>query len=241
MDIKLVTQLIDAFGYVVYASLAVLAVWGSYNVVLLYRVLGKKRMRPEAAREFLQKVRDALRSPGQLQAAVDVCHSPPYWHKALSQLTGVALQTREKGMARVKQALPIEFHAEVASQVERRLGTISTIAKMGPLVGLLGTVLSMIEAFGRMGEGEKANPTDLAAAISLGLWATAGGLLIATTLMMLGSDLHNRLRALRDQTEKHLPDVVELVESIGPGAFAAKSPGGARPSQAPASAKWGPG
>ena len=37
-----VTKIIDAFGYVIYVALAVLAVWGVYNGIMLYRGLIKK-------------------------------------------------------------------------------------------------------------------------------------------------------------------------------------------------------
>ena len=37
-----VTEIIDAFGYVIYVALALLAVWGVYNAILLYRTLKKK-------------------------------------------------------------------------------------------------------------------------------------------------------------------------------------------------------
>lgn len=239
MDIKLVTQLIDAFGYVVYASLAVLAVWGSYNVIILYRTLRKKSIRPADATRLLDQVRERIAATGQVQAGIDVCNSPPHWHTAVAQLAAVALKARDRGLAKVKQALPVEFHSEIASKIERRLSSISTIAKMGPLIGLLGTVLAMIEAFGRMGEGEKSNPTELAGAISLGLWATAGGLLIATILMILGNDIHNRLRGLRDQTERHVQEILDLVESLGQVPVA--PPAQPRPA-APvaAAARWSP-
>src|SRR4051812_18547664 len=39
-----ITRIIDAFGYVIYATLAVLAVWGVYNAILLYRNLRKKSL-----------------------------------------------------------------------------------------------------------------------------------------------------------------------------------------------------
>ena len=37
-----ITRIIDAFGYVIYAALGLLAVWGVYNAILLYRSLRKK-------------------------------------------------------------------------------------------------------------------------------------------------------------------------------------------------------
>ena len=44
-----VTKIIDAFGYVIYAALALLAVWGVYNGILLYRGLIKKSIKDPAA------------------------------------------------------------------------------------------------------------------------------------------------------------------------------------------------
>ncbi|SIO32173.1 biopolymer transport protein ExbB [Singulisphaera sp. GP187] len=206
-----VTQIIDTFGYVIYAALALLAVWGVYNAILLYRSLNKKSIdQPEV---LLQQVRE-LSFTGKSDAAIAVCQGPPYWHTALAQLMAVALKNRIKGIAKIKQLLVMEFHTEVIAGMENRLATISTIVRMGPLLGLLGTVASMIGAFGRIGGSEKVNPTDLANDISLALWATGAGLLIATPMMILGNDIHAKLRRLRDRTERQLQDFLEILEQL---------------------------
>ncbi|AGA31551.1 MotA/TolQ/ExbB proton channel family protein [Singulisphaera acidiphila] len=206
-----VTQIIDTFGYVIYGALALLAVWGVYNAILLYRSLNKKSIaEPEA---LLQQVRE-LGLGGKSDAAIAVCQGPPYWHTALAQLMAVALKNRSKGIAKIKQLLVMEFHTEVIAGMENRLATISTIVRMGPLLGLLGTVASMIGAFGRIGGSEKVNPTDLANDISLALWATGAGLLIATPMMILGNDIHAKLRRLRDRTERQLQDFLEILEQL---------------------------
>ncbi len=41
---NLTIKIIDSFGYVIYAALAILAVWGVYNSILLYRTLRKKTL-----------------------------------------------------------------------------------------------------------------------------------------------------------------------------------------------------
>lgn len=206
-----VTQIIDAFAYVIYGALALLAVWGVYNAILLYRGLKKKSIAtPEA---LLQQVRE-LALAGKSDAAAAVCQGPPYWHTALAQLMAVALKNRSKGIAKIKQLLVMEFHTEVIAGMENRLASISTIVRMGPLLGLLGTVASMIGAFGRIGGSEKVNPTALASDISLALWATGAGLLIATPMMILGNDIHAKLRRLRDRTERHLQDFLEILEQL---------------------------
>jgi biopolymer transport protein ExbB len=125
----------------------------------------------------------------------------------------VALRNRDKGLAKIKQLLVLEFHTEIVGQMENRVASIATAARMGPLLGLLGTVVSMIAAFGRMGGGTKPDPAALAGAISIGLWATGAGLLLANPLMVIGNDVQARLRRLRDRTEKQLMEFVEVIES----------------------------
>ena len=208
-----ITEIIDKFGYVIYAALAILAVWGVYNAILLYRTLRKKSLAD--AQPFLEKIRELLKA-GKSEAAIAACQDPAYWHTALAQLVSVALKNRDKGLAKVKQIIVMEFHTEVIAGMENRLASISTIVRMGPLLGLLGTVASMIGAFGRIGGAEKVNPNALAADISLALWATGSGLLIATPMMILGNDIHAKLRKLRDRTERQLQEFLDVLEAAEP-------------------------
>jgi len=210
-----ITEIIDGFGYVIYVTLALLAVWGVYNAVLLYRGLAKKSLGD--ARPLLGRVRE-LMAAGKFEAAQAACQEPAWWHSALAQLMAVALKNRDKGLAKVKQIIVMEFHTEVIAGMENRLASISTIVRMGPLLGLLGTVASMIGAFGRIGGSEKVNPNALAADISLALWATGSGLLIATPMMILGNDIHAKLRRLRDRTERQLQDFLDALEQAEPDA-----------------------
>jgi biopolymer transport protein ExbB len=204
-----ITKIINGFGYVIYAALALLATWGVYNAILLYRTLAKKSVAD--ATPLLKQIRSLLQA-GKNDAAIAACQEPTYWHTALSQLLAVALANRDKGIAKIKQLLVMEFHTEVIAGMENRLASISTIVRMGPLLGLLGTVASMIGAFGRIGGAEKVNPNALAHDISLALWATGSGLLIATPMMIVGNDVHARLRRLRDRTERQLQDFLEILE-----------------------------
>ena len=136
-DPLMVTTIIDYFGYVIYAALALLAVWGVYNGILLYRTLMKKTIRePE---QFIDQVRD-LCEARRYDAALNLCQSPPQWHTAHAQLVAVAIRNRGKGLAKIKQLVVTEFHSEVIAGMENRLGSISTIVRMGPLLGLVGTV-----------------------------------------------------------------------------------------------------
>lgn len=76
---------------------------------------------------------------------------------------------------------------EVAHGLERYLSALATIASAAPLLGLLGTVIGMIEIFGSqtpagaggLGGAGVGNPAQLAHGISVALYNTAFGLMIA--------------------------------------------------------------
>ena len=71
---------------------------------------------------------------------------------------------------------------EVAHRLEKYLSALATIASAAPLLGLLGTVIGMIEIFGSQspaGGATGGNPAQLAHGISVALYNTAFGLIVA--------------------------------------------------------------
>jgi biopolymer transport protein ExbB len=71
----------------------------------------------------------------------------------------------------------------VAHELERYLTTLGTIASISPLMGLFGTVVGMIEIFGSQAP-TGSNPVQLAHGISVALYNTGFGLLIAIPSMI---------------------------------------------------------
>jgi biopolymer transport protein ExbB len=84
----------------------------------------------------------------------------------------------------LRQAFEIAGRAAV-HRLERYLNTIGSIASAAPLLGLLGTVIGMIEIFGSQAPGTTgANPAQLAHGISVALYNTAFGLIIAIPALL---------------------------------------------------------
>ena len=81
----------------------------------------------------------------------------------------------------------------VAHQLDRFLTTIGTIATLAPLMGLFGTIVGMIEIFGAQ-NASGANPAQLAQGISMALYNTGFGLLIAMPALVF----YRHFRALVD-------------------------------------------
>ena len=102
---------------------------------------------------------------------------------AISQLSPVGILfaciLREKASGSSADSALEELQASAQStwlKLERYLGVLATIATVAPLLGLFGTVVGMIEIFGSQGVG---SPQQLAHGISIALYNTAFGLLIA--------------------------------------------------------------
>ena len=85
-------------------------------------------------------------------------------------------------------------------KLDRYLGALATIATVAPLLGLFGTVVGMIEIFGSQGaiNGAAGSPQQLAHGISVALYNTAFGLLIAIPALASWRGL----RALANQRQR---------------------------------------
>ena len=85
--------------------------------------------------------------------------------------------------------------------LERYLNALGTIASAAPLLGLLGTVVGMIEIFGSQAP-TGANPAQLAQGISMALYNTAFGLIIAIPSLMFHRYFKGRVEAYTLELEQ---------------------------------------
>jgi biopolymer transport protein ExbB len=108
--------------------------------------------------------------------------------EALSQISPVmplfccALSEKAAGSSADNALEELQARAQTTwLKLDRYLGALATIATVAPLLGLFGTVVGMIEIFGSQGaiNGGAGSPQQLAHGISVALYNTAFGLLIA--------------------------------------------------------------
>ena len=104
----------------------------------------------------------------------------------IGRIFAAALANEKSPREVIKDAVEDSGRA-VSLELERFLNTLGTIATAAPLLGLLGTVVGMIEIFGSQapGAGAMGNPQQLAHGISVALYNTAFGLMIAIPSLML--------------------------------------------------------
>lgn len=111
----------------------------------------------------------------------------------VAPLLSCALREKLNNSSAEEALEELQVTAQITWQkLDRYLGTLATIATVAPLLGLFGTVVGMIEIFGSQGaiNGSAGSPQQLAHGISVALYNTAFGLLIAIPALAAWRGLH---------------------------------------------------
>ena len=148
-----------------------------------------------------------LQSKGQLNAEqiTMVRKSSP-----LGRILAAGLANMQNEREIMKEAIE-ETGRHVVHDLERYLNTLGTIAAITPLLGLLGTVIGMIQVFSVITSQGVGNPTVLAGGISVALITTAAGLSVAIPSLMF----HRYFRGLIDSLVVFMEqEAIKLVEVI---------------------------
>ncbi|WP_424682453.1 MotA/TolQ/ExbB proton channel family protein [Frateuria sp. YIM B11624] len=102
----------------------------------------------------------------------------------LGELLAGALAVRNRPRDQIKERIE-DTGRHVVHRMERYLNTLGTIALIGPLLGLLGTVIGLIRMFMQVMGGGMADPTKMAGGIGEALICTASGLVVAIPAYVL--------------------------------------------------------
>lgn len=136
------------------------------------------------AEDLLVEVSEQI-DRGDVDAAIEVCEAS---HGPVAETLGVGLRKLrflvsvgkpeeevEKGTVQAME----EHGAHVVNWLERNLTILATVASMAPILGMLGTVVGMIMAFGSIHKSGNLSGEAVAGGISEALLCTAGGLIVA--------------------------------------------------------------
>jgi biopolymer transport protein ExbB len=206
-------------GNAMYGVLVLQGLYGAYLTVVVWMRLGRLRFKDERTQnEFLDLVEGELSKP-DVSAAMELCEEDD---RAVPQLTLLAIVNRKLGFGKVRQLIIDRFQRDVLADLEYRMSWINTMIKSAPMVGLLGTVVGMMAAFGMMSGGgaeESANKTAdqaaLATNISIALITTAMGLTIAIPLLVCVAAINIRIRKLEDLVSAGLSRFFDVFKDRG--------------------------
>lgn len=164
--------------------------------------LRRSKILPEG---LLEKVVGELRQTGATPEMINrVALSSP-----LGRVLAAGLRNVRSPREVMKESIE-ETGRAVVHDLERFLTTLGTIASISPLMGLFGTVVGMIEIFGSQAPGGS-NPQQLAHGISIALYNTGFGLVIAMPSMIFWRHFRATVDGLVVEMEQQAIRLVEVV------------------------------
>ena len=158
------------------------------------------------SRELVKEVEELVVKQ-RLDEAVIVCQR---YGTPLAQILLAALRAKGRSRDQIKTAVE-EAGSRESAPLERYLGLLGTIATISPLLGLLGTVLGMIEAFTVIATQGMGTPATLGGGISEALITTAAGLSVAIPVILLHKYLTSRLDRIVLEMEASSLRLVDLL------------------------------
>lgn len=133
----------------------------------------------------------------------------------LGEIFAAGLANLKHGRAVMKDAME-EAGNKVTHDLERFLSVLGTIATVSPLLGLLGTVLGMIEVFTEIMISGTGNAGVLAGGISTALITTAAGLSVAIPAMVFHRHFERKIDGIVVEMEQQSTRLVDAIFSDKP-------------------------
>lgn len=164
--------------------------------------LRRSKILPEG---LLEKVVGELRQGG---ATPEMIHRVALG-SPLGRVLAAGLRNVRSSREVMKESIE-ESGRAVTHDLERFLTTLGTIASISPLMGLFGTVVGMIEIFGSQAPGGS-NPQQLAHGISIALYNTGFGLVIAIPSMIFWRHFRATVDGFVVEMEQQAIRLVEVV------------------------------
>ncbi|SFP56729.1 biopolymer transport protein ExbB [Nitrosomonas cryotolerans] len=194
-------SLIQAAGWpiwpIIFASIIAVGIIGERMWTLRIRIVSPRELLPRVLNEYNRNGVSADMIV-RLQK-----HSP------LGQILAAGLKNVRSTREIMKESIE-ESGRVVAHDLDRYLTTLGTIASLSPLLGLLGTLVGMIEIFGSSSPAGS-NPAQLAYGISIALYNAAFGILVAIPSMIFYRHFRAKVDALVVEMELQALKLVEIV------------------------------
>ena len=192
--------------------LAASAVWGLVVIVVKLIDLTVKGIRTN---KVLREV-DQLMAQRKITEAMAVARDS---NTPAGRILYAALERRDEGTERVMKAVENVGVLEMAG-LERGLVSLATVSNVAPLLGFLGTVMGMIEAFAAIEAAGEVEATLVAAGIKVALITTAAGLTIAIPVNIAHNYFVSKIDQLVIDMEESAQKMIDTLHAMEVGASA---------------------
>ena len=197
-------QLLKSGGW----SMLVLGLLSAVAMALI--VYDFMTLKPElkAPQRFFEDLVGMLET-GDLKSAQQLCRRNS---NIISEVALAGLERSTKGRVIAREAMENAARKEV-TKLWQNIAYLGDIATIAPLMGLLGTVLGMIQAFNVISyAGASLKPIMLVGGISKALVTTAAGLVIAVPVLSVYSYFRGIVQDISNQVEMYSTDIMKLIE-----------------------------
>lgn len=144
-----------------------------------------------------------------IDRAIKLCNAEP--HAALPKVVKAGLTRANRTEKEIENAID-EATLEVGPLVNKRTAYLSMLANVATLLGLLGTILGLIQAFNAVAVASAEMKQQLLAqGISVAMFTTAGGLMAAIPTLILHSIIGNRSNKILDDVDQYGLKTVNLL------------------------------
>ncbi|MFQ5823841.1 MAG: MotA/TolQ/ExbB proton channel family protein [bacterium] len=157
-------------------------------------------------RKFLGTIKNAL-SEGGVEAATEVCANT---RGPVASIFHAGLLRVDRGIEHVEKAIMNAGTIEMAF-LEKGLVWLATIVSIAPMLGFLGTVWGMIEAFNAIEKANDISPSIVAGGISVALLTTLFGLIVAIITQFFNNFFVSRVDKLIVDMEESSVDFVDTL------------------------------
>jgi biopolymer transport protein ExbB len=195
-------EIVQAGGWVMLPIVICSIVAVAIIIERLWTLQEKQVLPANLSKEIWTMVKDDSLSRSQIEALHD---SSP-----LGQILAAGLNNRHRNREVMKESIE-DTGRHVVHELNRFLNTLGTIAAITPLLGLLGTVIGMVNVFAAITTHGVGDPSVLAGGISEALITTAAGLCVAIPSLIGYRYLRGRIEALVVQMER---EALTLVEAL---------------------------
>jgi biopolymer transport protein ExbB len=176
------------------------------------RVLYCHRSQIDSA-EFLNGVRTVLKRDNVVEA-ISICDATP---GPVARIVKTAILNRDRGRDRVRESVEEAGLTEVP-RLEEKLNLLATIAQIAPLLGLLGTILGLMDVFSQIREaGLYAHIGQLSHGIWQALICAATGIAVAIPVHAGYNYLVSRINKIVLDMERAAAEIVNVVSENGNG------------------------
>lgn len=186
---------------------SIIVVWFSIERLVVLR-RGRVIPRP-FVRRFFEHLEEGKLDPKSAMKLCEESGSP------IASIFAHGLRKWGKSSVEVEQAI-IDGGERQVSQLRKHLRVLNGASTVAPLLGLLGTVVGMIQSFNTIATQAAMGKSEaLAAGIGLALLTTAVGLMIAIPALIMYMYLSGRVDALVIEMDGMAQDLVDLISSEG--------------------------